>query len=138
MDDTTSSQLTQIKDEPSDSEKKVANHCDEFVDYTMVSVPLSASEIAEMNSAPFTDPIIESSLKEPAKSKQSELGAESMEVDEQNDPPDTSVKEDTAKSSDNAIACDTASTSTETKVPSSQDEQSNEPTGAVSSRSLQS
>lgn len=102
MEDTSNRDLTQVKDEPSACKKEPVSRCDdlvnEFVDYTMVSVPLSATDIAEMDSTAFMDSISQSTSKQVAESKQTVTPpAESMEVDENTDLPDTSPIEDNSE-----------------------------------------
>lgn len=93
MENSSNCELTQIKDEPNVCKKEPLGRCDdlvnEFVDYTMVSVPLSATDMSEMDTTAFIDSISQSTSKQAEKGKQTDSSpadcAASMEVDEEAD-----------------------------------------------------
>lgn len=108
MDDTQNSKLDRVKGEPTECKKELSSRCtdqeSEFVDYTsiMVSVPLSASDISEIDSIGLTDAIGESRAKEVSNSEQVDTSpVEPMEVQEyeKSDLPDTSLIASTAAQS---------------------------------------
>ncbi len=143
MDETLNCEASAVKEEPGVCKKEPLGRCDdlvnEFVDYTMVSVPLSASEIAEMDTTAFTDSIIESTSKDVDNCKQTEVAdpspaaavdvVESMDVDdghtEHTDLPDTSLIENDSAPTISST-CDIATTSTATEIPTSSQADSSE------------
>lgn len=93
MEDTVNCELTRVKDEPSVCKKEPIGRCDdlvnEFVDYTMVSVPIT--EISQMDNTSFIDSITQSMSKQVEKSKQVDTPPdELMDVDENTDIQETS------------------------------------------------
>ncbi|XP_037048662.1 histone-lysine N-methyltransferase eggless-like isoform X2 [Bradysia coprophila] len=116
MDKTPDCNLDRIKDEPAECKNEPLSRCDgqanEFVDNTsiMVSVPLSASEISEIDSIVLNDSV----SKEVENDKPADVPpVEPMEVNEQDksDIPDANLTEDidlpsTATQSTTVATCD--------------------------------
>lgn len=132
MEDNLNSESTQVKDEPGLCKTEPANRCDdlvnEFVDYTMVSVPLSATDIAEMDTTAFADSISQSTSKQVAESKQTDVApVECMNVDENTDLPVTSQIEDQEPTNSNTCDISTVWTTT----PAVEDPSANQSNGDI-------
>lgn len=108
MEDTLNCESTQVKEEhePSLYKQEPISHCDdmanEFVDYTMVSVPIT--EIAEMEaSSSFIDTIEQSSTHKALEKSQLEAAPEAMQVDESSDMQDIGATDSQDTSNSTAI-----------------------------------
>lgn len=129
MDNSLNCELTQIKDEPNVCKKEPVGRCDdlinEFVDYTMVSVPRSATEMSETDTAAFIDSITQSTSKQAEQSKPADTPpaecVQSMEVDENKDLTDLPIAmpiEESSESTSVPNTCDISTTPVTTVDPS--------------------